>query len=101
MQGGMYKIASFNSQLNSVNLKKSILPPPLKVNLSYFVVEIVMQNIKEQVLVAYTQIIILWSPYVGNTFTTAHKDEIDNFRGHRNRLNSLPVRLRKMVKYHF
>ena len=51
---------------------------PLKVNLTYFVVEIVMQNIKEQALVAYTQTILLWSPYVGNTFTTAHKDEIDN-----------------------
>lgn len=37
-----------------------------------------MQNIKEQALVAYTQTILLWSPYVGNTFTTAHKDEIDN-----------------------
>ena len=52
------------------------------------VAEIVMQNIEEQVLASYKRTIPLWLRYVDDTFTTLHKDEIDDFHEHLNRQNA-------------
>ena len=71
---------------------------------SVVVAEIVMQNIAEQALATYTLPILLWLRYVDDTFTAAHKDEIDNFHEHlikQTRTYSLTRRSRKMVKYLF
>ena len=55
---------------------------------SVVVAEIVMQNIEEQALASYKRIIPLWLRYVDDTFTTLHKDEIDDFHEHLNRQNA-------------
>ena len=46
---------------------------------SVVVAEIVMQNIEEQALASYKRTIPLCLRYVDDTFTTLHKDEIDDF----------------------
>ena len=46
---------------------------------SVVVAEIVKQNIEEQALASYKRTIPLWLRYVDDTFTTLHKDEIDDF----------------------
>ena len=71
---------------------------------SVVVAEIVMQNIAEQALATYTRPILLWLRDDDDTFTPAHKDEIDNFHEHlikQTRTYSLTRRSRKMVKYLF
>ena len=55
---------------------------------SVVVAEIVMQNIEEQALASYKRTIPLWLRYVDDTFTTLHKDEIDDFHKHLNRQNA-------------
>ena len=55
---------------------------------SVVVAEIVMQNIEEQALPSYKRTIPLWLRYVDDTFTTLHKDEIDDFHEHLNRQNA-------------
>ena len=55
---------------------------------SVVVAEIVMQNIEEQALATYKQIVPLWLRYVDDTFTAVHKDEIDIFHEHLNRQNA-------------
>ena len=55
---------------------------------SVVVAEIVMQNIEEQALASYKRTIPLWLRYVDDTFTTLHKDEIDDFHEHLNRQNA-------------
>ena len=45
----------------------------------WYVEEIVMQNIKEQALATYTRTVPLWLRYFDDTFTTVHKDGIDDF----------------------
>ena len=55
---------------------------------SVVVAEIVMQNIEEQALAAHMQTIPLWLRYVVDTFTTVHKDEIDDFHNHLNKPNA-------------
>ena len=55
---------------------------------SVVVAEIVMQNIEEQALATYTRTVPLWSRYVDDTFTAVHKDGIDDFHEHLNRLNA-------------
>ena len=50
--------------------------------------EIVMKNIEEQALASYKRTIPLWLRYVDDTFTTLHKDEIDDFHEHLNRKNA-------------
>ena len=52
---------------------------------SVVVAEIVMQNIEERALAICRQTILLWLRYVDNTFTTVHKDEIDDFHKHLNK----------------
>ena len=47
-----------------------------------------MQNIEEQALASYKRTIPLWLRYVDDTFTTLHKDEIDDFHEHLNRQNA-------------
>ena len=54
---------------------------------SVVVAEIVMQNIEEQALATYKRTLLLWLRYVDDTFTAAHKDEIDDFHEHLNRQN--------------
>ena len=46
---------------------------------SVVVAEIVMQNIEEQALAAYTRTVSLWLRYVDDTFTAVRKDGIDDF----------------------
>ena len=55
---------------------------------SVVVAEIVMQNIEEQALASYKRTIPLWLRYVDDTYTTLHKDEIDDFHEHLNRQNA-------------
>ena len=55
---------------------------------SVVVAEIVMQNIEEQALASYKRTIPPWLRYVDDTFTTLHKDEIDDFHEHLNRQNA-------------
>ena len=55
---------------------------------SVVVAEIVMQNIEEQAPASYKRTIPLWLRYVDDTFTTLHKDEIDDFHEHLNRQNA-------------
>ena len=55
---------------------------------SVVVAEIVMQSIEEQALATYKQTVPLWLPYVDDTFTAIHKDEIDTFHEHLNRQNA-------------
>ena len=55
---------------------------------SVVVAEIVMQNIEEQALATYKRTLPLWLRYVDDTFTAAHKDEIDDFHEHLNRQNT-------------
>ena len=47
-----------------------------------------MQNIEEQALATYTRSIPLWLRYVDDTFTTVHKDGIDDFHERFNRQNT-------------
>ena len=51
---------------------------------SVVVPEIVMQNIEERALATCRQTIPLWLRYVDDTFTAAHKDEIDDFHQYLN-----------------
>ena len=55
---------------------------------SVVVAEIVMRNIEEQALASYKRRIPLCLRYVDHTFTTLHKDEIDDFHKHLNRQNA-------------
>ena len=55
---------------------------------SVVVAEIVMQNIEEQALASYKRTIPLWLRNVDDTFTTLHKDEIDDFHEHLNKQNA-------------
>ncbi|KAL9969279.1 hypothetical protein ACROYT_G021476 [Oculina patagonica] len=55
---------------------------------SVVVAEIVMQNIEERALATCRQTIPLWLRYVDDTFTTVHKDEIDDFHKHLNEQNA-------------
>ena len=55
---------------------------------SVVVAEIVMQNIEEKALATYTRTIPLRLRFVDDTFTAIHKDEIDDFHEHLNRLNA-------------
>ena len=52
------------------------------------VAKIVMHNIEKQALASYKGRIALWLRYVDDTFTTVHKDEIDDFYKHLNRQNA-------------
>ena len=52
---------------------------------SVVVAEIVTQNIEKEALASYKLTIPLWLRYVDDTFTTLHKDEIDDFHEHLNR----------------
>ena len=47
-----------------------------------------MQNIEERALAACRQTIPLRLRYVDDTFTAAHKDEIDAFHNHLNEQNT-------------
>ena len=51
---------------------------------SVVVAEIVMQHVEERALATCQQTIPLWLHYIDDTFTTAHKDEIDDFHDHLN-----------------
>ena len=55
---------------------------------SVVVAEIVMQHVEESALATCRQIIPLWLRYVDDTFTAAHKDEIDDFHDHLNERNA-------------
>ena len=55
---------------------------------SVVVDEIVRQNMEEQALASYKRKIPLWLRYVDDTFTTLHKDEIDDFHEHLNKQNA-------------
>ena len=55
---------------------------------SIVVVEIVMQNIEERALSTYKRTLPLWLCYVDDTFTTVHKDKIDDFHEHPNGQNA-------------
>ena len=55
---------------------------------SVVVGEIVMENNKERALITYKRTLPLWLHYVDDTFTAVHKDEIDDFHEHLNRLNA-------------
>ena len=55
---------------------------------SVVVAEIVMQHVEERVLATCRQTIPLSLPYVDDTFTTVHKDEIDDFHDHLNERNA-------------
>ena len=55
---------------------------------SVVVAEIVMQNIEERALATYKRTVPLWLRYVDNTFTSVHKNEIDDFHKHLNRQNA-------------
>ena len=55
---------------------------------SVVVAEIVMQNTEEQALATHTRTIPLWLRCVDDTFTTVHKDGIDDFHEHLNRQNT-------------
>ena len=59
--------------------------------------EIVMQNIEEQALASYKRTIPLWSRYIDDTFTTLHKEEIDDFQEHLNRQN-VHIQLTKEIE---
>ena len=71
---------------------------------SVVVAEIVMQNIEEQALAAYTRTVPLWLRYVDDTFTAVHKTESTIFTNtltDRTRTYSSPRRSKKMVRYLF
>jgi len=55
---------------------------------SVVVVEIVMKNKEERALATYKQTLPLWLRYVDDTFTAAHKDEINDFHEHLNEQNA-------------
>ena len=55
-----------------------------------------MQNIEEQALATYTRTRPLLLPYVDDTLTAVHKDEIDDFYEH---LNRWSCSLRLLVSY--
>jgi len=55
---------------------------------SVVVAEIVVQNIEERALASYKRTVPLWLRYVDNTFTSVHKNEIDDFHEHLNRQNA-------------
>ena len=55
-----------------------------------------MQNIEEQALATYTRTRPLLLPYVDDTLTAVHKDEIDDFHEH---LNRWSCSLRLLVSY--
>jgi len=46
---------------------------------SVVVAEIVMKNIEERALATCKRTLPLWLRYIDDTFTVAHKDEIDDF----------------------
>ena len=47
-----------------------------------------MQHVEERALATCRQTIPLWLRYVDDTFTTVHKDEIDDFHDHLNEQNA-------------
>ena len=55
---------------------------------SIVVAEIVMQNIEEQALATYSETLPLWLRYVDDTITAVHKNKIDEFHEHLNKLNT-------------
>jgi len=70
----------------SVTLRK-----PSTVNISGMLIvffKFVMQNIEEWALATYKRTLPLWLCYVDNTFTSVHKDEIDDFHKHLNGQNA-------------
>ena len=50
------------------------------------VLTVIMQNIKEQALATNTQTIPLLLRYADDTLTSVHKDEIDDFHEHLNKM---------------
>ena len=56
--------------------------------ISVVVAEIVMQNIEEQALATYNEILPLWLRYVDDTITGVHENKIDEFHEHLNEQNT-------------
>ena len=65
---------------------------------SVVVVEIVMQNIEERALTTYKQTLPLWLPYVDDTVTAVHKDEINDFHEHLNGQNADCIQFTKEIE---
>ena len=64
---------------------------------SVVVAEIVMQNIREQVLATYSETLPLWLRYVDDTITAVHKNKINEFHEHLNKQNT-SIQFTKEIK---
>ena len=62
------------------------------------VAKIIMQNIKEQALSTYNEILPLWLSYVDDTITAVHKNKIAEFQEHLNKQNTSIQFTKEIVK---
>ena len=86
----------FRVQFNGKNYKQlhgTAMDSPV----SLVVAEIVMQNIEEQALAAYSETLPLWLRYVDDTITAVHKNKIDEFHEHLNKQNT-SIQFTKEIK---